>query len=57
MKEIKRKYNQNYIIDRSSVEQAYLDKYYNLFMNSLKWEGIDDEQVDFIMRKFWSNGR
>ena len=57
MKEIKRKFKQNYVIERELVEQAYLDKYYNLFMNSLKWEGIDDEQVDFIMRKFWSNGQ
>lgn len=57
MKEIKRKYKIEYVLDRSSVEQAYLDKYYNLFMNSLKWNGIDDEQVDFIMRKLWATGQ
>lgn len=56
MKQLKTRASGEYFIDRVSVEQAYLDKYYNLFMNSLKWEGIDDEQIDFIMRKFWSVG-
>lgn len=56
MKQLKTRTSEAYFIDRVSVEQAYLDKYYNLFMNSLKWEGIDDEQIDFIMRKFWSVG-
>lgn len=54
MKQLKT--SEAYFIDRVSVEQAYLDKYYNLFMNSLKWEGIDDQQIDYIMRKFWSVG-
>ena len=56
MKKITTKNEKAYILDRTEVEQAYLDKYYNLFMNRLKWNGIDDEQTDFIMRKFWSVG-
>lgn len=56
MKQLKTRPSGEYFIDRVSVEQAYLDKYYNLFMNSLKWEGIDDQQIDYIMRKFWSVG-
>ena len=57
MKKIKTKRESSIIIDRAEVEQAYINKYYNLFMNSLKWEGIDNEQIDFIMRKFWSSGK
>lgn len=56
MKQIKIKYSEKNLISRAEIFQAYLNKYYNLFMNSLKWKGIDNEQVDFIMRKFWSNG-
>ena len=57
MKALKFKNKGKYILDREAVEQAYLDKYYNLFMNSLKWKGIDDQQIDFIMRKLWSTGQ
>ena len=56
MKQIKTKYNEKTIISRSNIYNAFLNKYYNLYMNSLKWKGIDNEQVDFIMRKFWSVG-
>lgn len=56
MKQIKTKYNEKTIISRSNIYNAFLNKYYNLYMNSLKWTGIDNEQVDFIMRKFWSVG-
>lgn len=56
MKQIKTKYNEKTIISRSAIYNAFLNKYYNLYMNSLKWKGIDNEQVDFIMRKFWSVG-
>ena len=56
MKQIKLKYNEKTIISRSAIYNAFLNKYYNLYMNSLKWKGIDNEQVDFIMRKFWSVG-
>ena len=56
MKQIKQKYNEKNLISRSDIYNAFLNKYYNLFMNSLKWKGIDNEQTDFIMRKFWSVG-
>ena len=56
MKQIKTKYNEKNLISRGDIYNAFLNKYYNLFMNSLKWKGIDNEQTDFIMRKFWSVG-
>ena len=56
MKQIKIKYNEKNLISRGDIYNAFLNKYYNLFMNSLKWKGIDNEQTDFIMRKFWSVG-
>ena len=56
MKQIKLKYNEKNLISRSEIYNALLNKYYNLYMNSLKWSNIDNEQTDFIMRKFWSIG-
>lgn len=56
MKQIKIKYNEKNLISRSEIYNALLNKYYNLYMNSLKWKNIDNEQTDFIMRKFWSIG-
>ena len=39
-----------------SMKTMYQNKYYNLFMRSLEWGGIDAEQQDYIMRQFWSLG-
>lgn len=40
--------------------QNYINKYYNIWMSKFKWEGLDeeikDQQENFIMRKFWSDG-
>lgn len=48
--------NDNSIIDRSSLRQAYIDKYFNLFMNNLKIEDTDYQEENFIKRRFWSDG-
>ena len=40
----------------SRIKQVYLGKYYDLYMNSIKWTGITSEERDYIMRKFWSEG-
>lgn len=34
----------------------YYNKYFNLFMNAYKFNGITEEQQDYILRKFWSVG-
>lgn len=43
-------------IERETIRNVLINKYYNLYMNSMKWNGLDERQVDFIMRKFWSIG-
>lgn len=46
----KRKFTRGEYID------LYYQKYFNLYMNNIKFEGLDDEQTDFALRKFWSVG-
>lgn len=45
---------------RKSCFNNRINKYYNLWMSSLKWSGLDEEkeaeQENFIMRKAWSDG-
>ena len=43
-------------INRKNIYTFYMNKYYNLFMNAYKWNGLDYQQRDYIMRKFWSDG-
>lgn len=38
------------------IRTVYLNKYYNLFMNSMEWDGLEPEEEDYIMRQFWSKG-
>ena len=40
----------------SITKNILLNKYYNIFMNSMEWD-LEREQEDYIMRKFWSEGR
>lgn len=47
--------NADYV--RRDLITFYLNKYYCLFMNRFKWSGdIDNEQKEFLMRQFWSEG-
>lgn len=43
------------------TRQVYHNKYYNLWMNKFQWSGLDEElkeqEENYIMRKFWSEGR
>ncbi len=41
---------------RRDLFNAYNDKYFNLFLNSYKWNGISRDQREYIMRKFWEIG-
>lgn len=47
-------YTANELFDK--VKHIYLNKYYNLFMNSLKWTGLTKEEENYIMRKLWATG-
>ena len=45
---------------QAQCNQYYRNKFYNLWMSKFKWEGLDaeaaEQQENFIMRKFWSEG-
>ena len=38
------------------IKYVYLNKYYNLYMNSIEWEGLTAEERDYVMRRFWAEG-
>lgn len=38
------------------VKTFIIRKYYNIYMNKLDIEGVDYQQKDFILRKFWADG-
>ena len=40
----------------AQTKNFIVNKYYNLFMNAYEIEGVDYEQKDFILKKFWSEG-
>lgn len=43
-------------LNRKKIYTFYMNKYFNLFMNAYKWNGLDYQQRDYVMRKMWSNG-
>lgn len=45
------------IVTRESLVSYYILKYFNLFMNSYKFTGLDYQQKDFLLRKMWAMGR
>lgn len=55
----KKKYykKENPIFIRNQLKAHYLLKFRNLFYTSYKWEGLADDEIKFIMRKFWYEGR
>lgn len=52
--------NQGVLELENRCRQIYLNKYFNIWMSKFEWEGLDeemkDQQENFIMRKFWSDG-
>lgn len=42
---------------REKLRTLYRNKFYDLFMNSFKFEGLTREQVEYFMRKMWKDGR
>ena len=47
-------YGPNELFNR--IKYIYTNKFYNLFMNSLEWDGLTKEEEDYIMKKFWATG-
>ena len=48
--------DQNTALLEGNIRQALRNKYFNYFMNTVKWNGIEDEAADYIMRQFWKKG-
>lgn len=49
--------NEGGATNRKAIYNFYFNKYFNLYMNAYKWNGIDYQQSNYIMRKFWADGR
>lgn len=41
---------------RSEIFAHYNDKFFNKFLNKFEFEGINYQQINYIMRKFWGIG-
>lgn len=52
-----RRNKEDSVFTREFIKAFYLNKYYSLFMNKYDIVGVDYQQRDFILRKFWSDGR
>lgn len=46
--------NEEGTMTREMIVQYYRNKYFNLWMTRYKWGGLDNQQSNYIMRKFWS---
>lgn len=53
-KYLRKRQNPQFI--RNSLIANYETKYYNLFMNSFKWVGVDEQERNFLMKSFYSKG-
>lgn len=43
--------------NRKKIFNTYMWKYFNLFMGAYKINGVDEDQQEFILRRFWSMGK
>lgn len=50
----KKKYNGAYL--ESQTKNILMNKFYNIYMNSVEFKGLTHEEEDFILRKLWSEG-
>ena len=44
------------VADFNNIKTIYLNRYYNLFMKYFKFNNLDKNQTDYLMRKFWDTG-
>lgn len=56
-KEKKNRINKDSATIYAESKHYFINKYYNLFMSLYKWGGLDRQQEDYIMRKFWADGK
>lgn len=41
---------------RTSFENYYINKFFNMWMNKIELDGLNYQQSEFIMKKFWFEG-
>lgn len=51
---IKKKYNGQEL--EMQTKHVLMNKFYNLFMNSVELEGLTHEEEDYVLKKLWSTG-
>lgn len=42
---------------RAELLEVYRDRYFNLWMGSWKWEGLNKQQREYLMRRLWWDGK
>ena len=42
---------------RKRIFNAYMQKYYNLFMGAYKFKNLTEDQEYFVLKRFWSMGK
>lgn len=52
----KTSYSQNTLLTREAIKSFYMNKYFNLYMNLYKINGVDYQQRDYFLRKMWEMG-
>lgn len=38
------------------IKHVYMNKYYNIFMNTMEWDKLTPEEEQYVMMKFWAEG-
>lgn len=41
----------------NKAKHVYMNKYFNIFMNGMEWGNLTREAEDYVMRKFWAEGK
>ena len=50
------KRKENSVLIRNRFEFYYNEKFFNKWMNKFKFDGLNYQQINYIMRKFWAVG-
>lgn len=41
---------------KSDYQQLYINKYFDLFKSQFKITGLEYQQLDYLIRRLWSDG-
>lgn len=43
--------------ERDRLRGVYMERYFNLWLGAWEWEGLSKQQREFLMRRFWFDGK